>query len=677
VACDCMGSMTSPPTDTLAATSGDAVMGAPRRRGKSKDPNFTYDGPVAVIRLELDGCDDRVRRRLERQWEAVFRLRRALQRDAAARCRAYWAARQERVADPKALRARLGLFRKGIEAAAKRHIEASGWMRDHLTKAVGLHVADEVWETIQRHLFADSSGRRHGAPRVGSWWDFTRIPGRARSHTKDRPTWETYRLAGTVEGHLGTYRHRQLPAGVRTAQQAAEQPAGTSILTQPTRLRVASRPASKSWWHHDGALAVVFTGLPAGDLVLPVRLPHGAGRWAHLTHFLADPRVWHTIDLVRVRDRNAPGGWRYYAHLLIHRGGYQSPSTRTRRAGVPADRRGGVDANVSNVSVASFPADTPEQWVTGQLICTPQQRKTAARAATQTRARQRALDRSRRNTNASQYGPSPRQAARAARRDVKRLAARQVTNPGGGRASRADGVPLRAYRHDKLSGGYQRTRTDHAAQSRRTSQAKLARARDIAARIVAIHGNTLTVEDCRISTWARLWGTRIALFSPGMLISALQDECAATGGQLYRAGTRSTAMSQHCLCGQRVAKTLDQRTHHCGHCGLRGDRDTVSAMLAACVDLTDPQDPRTARVDYTLAHALRDGLASQQEWEGSVNRYQPPPSPDEGSARTGSHHPVASAEHAALGAPPNRPGPVPGRRGTSRKRQPPKLPGAA
>ncbi len=27
------------------------------------------------------------------------------------------------------------------------------------------------------------------------------------------------------------------------------------------------------------------------------------------------------------------------------------------------------------------------------------------------------------------------------------------------------------------------------------------------------NGNTVTVEDCRISTWARLWGKRIALFS--------------------------------------------------------------------------------------------------------------------------------------------------------------------
>ncbi|MGH3416289.1 MAG: hypothetical protein ACRDSS_07470 [Actinocrinis sp.] len=42
-------------TDTAIAVSGGAVLA--RRRGKSKAPNFKYDGPVSVIRLELDACD--------------------------------------------------------------------------------------------------------------------------------------------------------------------------------------------------------------------------------------------------------------------------------------------------------------------------------------------------------------------------------------------------------------------------------------------------------------------------------------------------------------------------------------------------------------------------------------------------------------------------------------------
>jgi hypothetical protein len=335
-----------------AVVGGDVVV---RRRGRSKSPNFTYNGLVSVIRLELDVGDVGVRQRLERQWVAVFRLRRALQGDAAAWCRAYRAAHRERAADPKAVRERLGLSRKSMEAAAKRHVEASGWMRDHLTKAVGLQVTDEVWETIDRYLFTDSSGRRHGAPRVGSWWDFTRIPGRARSHTKSTPSWETWRLVGTLAGHLNTYRHPGLPASVNSASEAAAAPAGTSILAEPTRLPSPRKPSPGSWWNQTGPLAVVFTGLPAGDLVMPVRLPQGAGQWAHLSHFLADPAVWHKIDLVRVRDRKAPGGWRYYAHLLTHQTGYQSPGTRARRAAIPTDRRAGVDANVSNLAIAYVP----------------------------------------------------------------------------------------------------------------------------------------------------------------------------------------------------------------------------------------------------------------------------------------------------------------------------------
>ena len=120
-----MIAMATASTDTTTAISGDAVT----RRGKSKAPNFKYDGPVSVIRLELDVSDPMVRRLVERQWAAVFRLRRALQRDAAARCAAYWAARQERGADPQGLRARLGLSRKGIGTTGSVSPGYRGWVR--------------------------------------------------------------------------------------------------------------------------------------------------------------------------------------------------------------------------------------------------------------------------------------------------------------------------------------------------------------------------------------------------------------------------------------------------------------------------------------------------------------------------------------------------------------------
>jgi hypothetical protein len=67
-----------------------------------------------------------------------------------------------------------------------------------------MHVADNVWTAAERHLFPDATGRRLGIPHVGKWYDFTRIPGRARSHTKARK-WETFRLHGSLAGHRAAY----------------------------------------------------------------------------------------------------------------------------------------------------------------------------------------------------------------------------------------------------------------------------------------------------------------------------------------------------------------------------------------------------------------------------------------------------------------------------------------
>jgi hypothetical protein len=60
-----------------------------------------------------------------------------------------------------------------------------------------------------------------------------------------------------------------------------------------------------------------------------------------------------------------------------------------------------------------------------------------------------------------------------------------------------------------------------------------------------------------------------------------------------------------------VEKTLAERTHYCP-CGLRGDRDAVSATLAAHVIFEDAADPRTAVVDYATAAASLEHAAT---WE--------------------------------------------------------------
>ncbi len=288
----------------------------------------------------------------------------------------------------------------------------------------------------------------------------------------------------------------------------------------------ARQPASKSWWHHDGALAVVFTGLPGGDLVLPVRLPQGAGQWPHLTHFLADPNTSGT--------RSTWCGWPTAKHLGA------GATTRTwwctraaisrrapSRAGAPRFRPvvvPGVDANVSNLAVASFPVRWTRTVGRSSRSCAPPPnsaprlgpparpgrgtRRWIARGATPTPA---SMAPRRGSTNAPSAAPG------------KGCPPRKSATPVG------RGMPAPMEYHcaptatTHLSKRYRRTRRDHAAEARRTSQAKQARAEQVAARIVSAHGDTITVEDCRICTWARLWGKRIALFSPGMLLTALHE----------------------------------------------------------------------------------------------------------------------------------------------------------
>lgn len=72
-------------------------------------------------------------------------------------------------------------------------------------------------------------------------------------------------------------------------------------------------------------------------------------------------------------------------------------------------------------------------------------------------------------------------------------------------------------------------------------------------------------------------------------------------GDSYAASTWSTALSQHCLCGVRVTKTLRDREHRCTACGLAGRRDLVSAALAMFVRFHDVDDPKTSYLDTTMS----------------------------------------------------------------------------
>ncbi|MCJ1681211.1 transposase [Streptomyces sp. APSN-46.1] len=594
-----------------------------RFRGKNKAPKWTKpnDGQVSVIVLPLAVTDPADLARLEKLYGAMWSIKRAVQRDAGAKVDAYWAAKCERDRDGgKAVRHRLGLSREGMERCAYKHLEAAGHLKHHASKALAMHMADEVWNGVSRHLFPDATGHRFGPPKVGTWHDFTRIPGRARSHTSANK-WETFRFVGTLTGHAMAY--------TDGGQQALMQPLRMPKPTVPAgrvptgKVTAAGRPGMRkaTWWDHTGPLAVVFAGGPDGtraDLVLPVRIPQQPGQRARVRHFLSNPLTWHKVDLIRRRKASAPGGWVYEAHLMVLGPGYSSPAVREMRDTAAAlDRIGGVDGNVSNLSVVSFPASLDGgKPVSTEITLTDAEQRLLEKQAKKRRGRARALERSRRATNAHQYGLSKKQSARASRRAENGLKPKAVTVPGGARDARSDGVPKQAYRRDTLSNRYREQRARQAERAASIAEHRRHRARLVAREIIAAHGPVIVVEDCDIRTWYRLWGKRLSQTTPGMLISALKVECEAAGGGLVRASTWSTALSQHCLCGERVRKSLRDREHRCIACGLVGKRDLVSAALAAFVRFADVDDPKTAYLDttasrhaqITYAEALEEAL---------------------------------------------------------------------
>ncbi len=289
---------------------------------------------------------------------------------------------------------------------------------------------------------------------------------------------------------------------------------------------------------------------------------------------------------------------------------YASASTIARRhaaARHTAARRAGIDVNVSNITVASHERGR-------DLRVTRIERDAATRArgkkqARRERLRQRALDRSRRAHNRAQYQLSKRQEKRARRREAAGLKPVQVI-PAGPRLARADGKPLQAYRRDVLSASYRRGRAAQAADAASRSQARRDRARQMAGALVRDHGYSLVVEDTSIAAWGRLWGRALAALSPGTLVAALAREANAVAalvgidGGIVRASTTTTKLSQRCLCGASVAKSLADRVHACDACGVRGDRDAVAATLGACVVFAEGGTPATAYVDEELARGL-------------------------------------------------------------------------
>ncbi len=104
----------------------------------------------------------------------------------------------------------------------------------------------------------------------------------------------------------------------------------------------------------------------------------------------------------------------------------------------------------------------------------------------------------------------------------------------------------------------------------------------LANRILAM-GDTLKLEQVSYKAWQKMFGRSIQFRAPGSFVSMLRRKAESAGGIVDEFPTRTTKLSQVCICGSIEKKSLSQRWHKCS-CGVLMQRDLFSAFLAKCVE---------------------------------------------------------------------------------------------
>jgi putative transposase len=146
------------------------------------------------------------------------------------------------------------------------------------------------------------------------------------------------------------------------------------------------------------------------------------------------------------------------------------------------------------------------------------------------------------------------------------------------------------------------------AERRLVSERKRAHG-ELANRIIAL-GHHIKTEDLSYKWFQSTFGRSVKVRAPGMFLDLLRRKAGSAGGQLVEFPTRTTRLSQTCHgCGAIVKKSLSQRSHTCP-CGVGPvQRDLYSAFLARHI-LNDQLDARQTTLAWPGAEPLLRRAAS-------------------------------------------------------------------
>jgi len=96
-------------------------------------------------------------------------------------------------------------------------------------------------------------------------------------------------------------------------------------------------------------------------------------------------------------------------------------------------------------------------------------------------------------------------------------------------------------------------------------------------------GNQIKTEKVSYKAWQKMFGRSVQFRAPGTFVALLRRKAESAGGGVDEFPTRTTRLSQVCLCGTVEKKALSERWHHCD-CGIVMQRDLFSGFLARCVE---------------------------------------------------------------------------------------------
>lgn len=224
------------------------------------------------------------------------------------------------------------------------------------------------------------------------------------------------------------------------------------------------------------------------------------------------------------------------------------------------------------------------------------------------------------------------QALKSKQKEIRRLQrkmdrSRRATNP---ENYAENGVAKRGRHAWAKSKRYQRTRAQLAEVYRKQAMHRKSLHGQLVNHLLSL-GDQVNLEKLSYRSFQKRFGKSVGFRAPGTFVSHLRRKAANAGVVVNEFATRTTKLSQVCVCGAIQKKPLSQRWHVCD-CGAGPiQRDLFSAWLARYVD-RNTLDAAQVKAAWPRADAsLR---AASQQVHPAMGQGTPKPNLQKGQSRT-------------------------------------------